>query len=126
MDTEELQKQIRDLQKQLNWTDKELADVLYVGLYDEDNTEASSNFRENMRKHLRRNTTPVSKLEHYLVIIRDHPDFKELDVVHDPYTKMDQVLSKKILVGMKRISHDLDQHLHDRECFSDGDEGLDL
>lgn len=115
MDTEELQKQIRELQKRLNWTDKKLADVLYVGLHDKDDTEESLKFRENMRKHLRRQTTPVSKLEQYLVLIKDHPDFEELDIVHDSYTKIDQVLSNKILVGMRRISKDLDHHLSDKE-----------
>jgi len=126
MDTEELQKQIRVLQKRLNWTDSELAEALYIGLNEDDDSVKILKFKEVMRKHLRRNTTPAQKLEQYLGIIKEHPSFEELDIVYDSYTKMDQLLSKKILVGMKRISKDLDQHLQDRECFSDGDEGLDL
>jgi|GEM_PF-6236897 len=122
MDTEELQKQIKTLQKQLNWTDYELAEAIYVDLNEDDDSVKILKFKETLRKHLRRQTTPVSKLEQYLVIIKDHPDFEELDLVHDTYTKMDQVLSTKMLVGMRRISKDLDQHLREKEDSSNFDE----
>lgn len=122
MDTEELQKQIKTLQKQLGWTDYELAEAIYVDLNEDDNSSKILKFKETLRKQLNRNTTPTPKLEQYLQIIKDHPDYDKLDIVHDSYTKMDQVLSKKMLVGMRRISKDLDNHL--KENSSNYDEDL--
>lgn len=78
MGTIELQKQINLIKRQLKWTQNKLISVLYTELYETDVEEEMRKFQERVKKELRRETTKPEKLQNYLNIISEHPDFKKI------------------------------------------------
>lgn len=94
MGTAQKQQQIRTMLDALGWSHKQLADVLYEELQcsefeDLENVspEEIRKFREALKKQLQRDSTPESRLEQYVKIISEHPDFVALglDVVVPKY-----------------------------------------
>ncbi|MHA2829018.1 elongation factor Ts [Vibrio harveyi] len=94
MGTAQKQQQIRTMLDALGWSHKQLADVLYEELQcsefeDLENAspEEIRKFREALKKQLQRDSTPESRLEQYVKIISEHPDFVALglDVVVPKY-----------------------------------------
>ncbi|MCZ4370617.1 elongation factor Ts [Vibrio diazotrophicus] len=112
MGTEQKQKQIRQLLNALGWSNKQLADVLYEEMYCDEQVdiyETPSKFREKLKKQLQRPTTPESRLDEYIKIISEHPDFKELglDLIVTKYVDH-KCLNKHISERLKDISSWLD------------------
>ncbi|ELA9194921.1 TPA: elongation factor Ts [Vibrio parahaemolyticus] len=116
MGTTQKQKQIRTMLDALGWSHKQLADVLYEELQCseyEDIEDASPDeirkFREALKKHLQRESTPESRLEQYVKIISEHPDFVALglDVVVPKYVNH-RCLNEDSLTGLAEISSWLD------------------
>ncbi|EJE8512678.1 elongation factor Ts [Vibrio parahaemolyticus] len=116
MGTTQKQKQIRTMLDALGWSHKQLADVLYEELQCseyEDIEDASPQeirkFREVLKKQLQRESTPESRLEQYVKIISEHPDFVALglDVVVPKYVNH-SCLSDDSLAGLAEISSWLD------------------
>lgn len=122
MDVEQIQHLIKKLQHQLNWKFSTLVEVLYVELNDDDDSNKQTRFSESLKKQLSRKTTPKEKLERYLQIIKQHPDFKKLNLVHNTYIKTDDVISKTVAAGIKKISIDLDKQLEKDEFSSHYDD----
>lgn len=122
MGTAQKQKQIRTMLDALRWSHKQLADVLYEELQcseHEDIEDVSPQeirkFRETLKKQLQRESTPESRLEQYVKVISEHPDFVALglDVVVPKYVNH-SCLSDDSLVELAEISSWLD----DREQVS--------
>lgn len=116
MGTTQKQKQIRTMFDALGWSHKQLADVLYEELQCseyEDIEDASPDeirkFREALKKHLQRDSTPASRLEQYVKVISEHPDFVALglNVVVPKYVNH-SCLSDDSLTELAEISSWLD------------------
>ncbi|ELA7388322.1 elongation factor Ts [Vibrio alginolyticus] len=116
MGTAQKQNQIRTMLDALGWSHKQLADVLYEELQCseyEDIEDASPDeirkFREALKKHLQRESTPESRLEQYVKVISEHPDFVALglDVVVPKYVNH-SCLSDVSLAELAEISSWLD------------------
>ncbi len=121
MGTAQKQQQIRTMLDALGWSHKQLADVLYEELQCseyEDIEDASPQeirkFREALKKQLKRVSTPESRLEQYVKIISEHPDFIALglNVVLPKYVNH-RCLNDDSLAGLAEISSWLDE---DKSC----------
>ncbi|AWG79567.1 elongation factor Ts [Vibrio parahaemolyticus] len=117
MGTAQKQQQIRTMLDALGWSHKQLADVLYEELQCseyEDIEDASPQeirkFREALKKQLKRVSTPESRLEQYVKIISEHPDFIALglNVVLPKYVNH-RCLNDDSLAGLAEISSWLDE-----------------
>ncbi|NOI53868.1 elongation factor Ts [Vibrio crassostreae] len=116
MGTAQKQQQIRTMLDALGWSHKQLADVLYEELQcsEFENLENASpeeirKFREALKKQLQRDSTPESRLEQYVKIISEHPDFVALglDVVVPKYVNH-RCLNDDSLAELADISSWLD------------------
>ncbi|MEZ8099832.1 elongation factor Ts [Vibrio bivalvicida] len=116
MGTAQKQQQIRTMLDALGWSHKQLADVLYEELQcsefeDLENAspEEIRKFREALKKQLQRDSTPESRLEQYVKIISEHPDFVALglDVVLPKYVNH-RCLNDDSLAELADISSWLD------------------
>ncbi|MCF4175177.1 elongation factor Ts [Vibrio sp. McD22-P3] len=121
MGTAQKQKQIRTMLDALGWSHRQLADVLYEELQCseyEDMEDASleelRKFREALKKQLQRGSTPESRLEQYVKVISDHPDFValNLDAVTPRYIRH-QNLNGELQDELAEISNWLDdEHIN--------------
>ncbi|EGR1479579.1 elongation factor Ts [Vibrio parahaemolyticus] len=116
MGTTQKQKQIRTMLDALGWSHKQLADVLYEELQcseyediEDASPEEIRKFRESLKKQLQRDSTPESRLEQYVKIISEHPDFVALglDVVVPKYVNH-RCLNEDSLTELAEISSWLD------------------
>ncbi|QMV16232.1 elongation factor Ts [Vibrio spartinae] len=116
MGTTQKQKQIRTMLDALGWSHKQLADMLYEELqcpeYEDIDSippEEKRKFREMIKKQLQRKSTPESRLEQYVKVISEHPDFIALglDVVLPKYINH-RCLSDNSLAELTDISSWLD------------------
>ncbi|WP_187984838.1 elongation factor Ts [Vibrio metschnikovii] len=112
MGTAQKQKQIKTMLNALGWSHKQLADVLYEELQcseyediEEVSPEEMRKFRETLKKQLQRASTPESRLEQYVKVISEHPDFVALglDVVVPKYVNH-SCLNEDSLAGLAEIS----------------------
>lgn len=96
MGTIQKQKQIRMMLDLLGWSQRQLAEVLYEELkceaYENIDDMCSNEvrkFRDVLKKQLQRPSTPVDRLDQYIQVISEHPDFLALnaDVVLPKYVK---------------------------------------
>lgn len=85
MGTMEKQNQIKSLLKELNWGYRQLADLVLEEKYsdglsiNEDfNSEEILLETEKIKKHLQRASTPEERLNYYLKVISQHPEFEAL------------------------------------------------
>ncbi|QIA65003.1 elongation factor Ts [Vibrio astriarenae] len=117
MGTAQKQKQIRFMLDALGWSHKQLADVLYEELKCSEHEELEDvspeeihKFKEALKKHLQRDSTPESRLEQYIKIISEHPDFValRLDVVVPKYVSH-RCLNDGSFAGLADISSWLDE-----------------
>ncbi len=117
MGTLQKQEKIRSILDTLNWSYRQLADVLYEELYcdphqnlEDTNPKDISLFHEALKKQLKRKTTPEKRLDEYLTIISEHPDFlaARLDVIVPKYLKH-QCLNENLANELKNISIWLDK-----------------
>jgi hypothetical protein len=116
MGTAQKQQQIRTILDALGWSHKQLADVLYEELQcseyeyiDDASPEEIRKFREALKKHLQRESTPEDRLDQYVKVISEHPDFIALglDVVVPKYVNH-RCLNENSLAGLVEISSWLD------------------
>ncbi|HHF3006178.1 TPA: elongation factor Ts [Vibrio diabolicus] len=116
MGTAQKQKQIRTMMDELDWSLKQLADVLYEELQcseyediEDVSPQEIRKFRETLKKQLQRESTPESRLEQYVKVISEHPDFVALglDVVVPKYVNH-SCLSDDSLAELAEISSWLD------------------
>ncbi|OOF13500.1 elongation factor Ts [Salinivibrio sp. PR932] len=115
MGTSQKQKQIRYILEALGWSQKQLADVLFEELYvDEhedicDSPDAVDKFRQLLKKQLQRESTPENRLEQYIEILSEHPEFKKLklDMIFPKYVDH-QCLSDDLHAELVAFSKRLD------------------
>ncbi len=110
MGTLELQKEIENIISQFGWSRNKLARVLYMSLNDVDNEEDIRKFEERLKKHLTRKTTSVGKLQGYIKILSQQPEFLKTDLVLNRYVP-DQSISLFLRAKMEKISKDIDEKL---------------
>jgi hypothetical protein len=107
METEHLQKEIKELLVKLAWSIPKLAEVLYVDKFDDDESvdevKAIKLFEAALKKQLTRKSTKAKLLEEYLLIISNHQDFSKLGLTI-PYYSKSNVLSDTMEEGMRKIS----------------------
>lgn len=117
MGTAQKQQQIRTMLDALGWSYKQLADVLYEELQcseyediEDASPEEIRKFRESLKKQLQRDSTPENRLEQYVKVISEHPDFVALglDVVVPKYVNH-RCLNEGSLAGLAEISSWLDE-----------------
>ncbi|MCG7489972.1 elongation factor Ts [Vibrio sp. Of14-4] len=117
MGTAQKQQQIRTMLDELGWSHKQLADVLYEELQcseyediDDASSEEIRKFREVLKKQLQRESTPEGRLDQYVKVISEHPDFVALglDVVVPKYVNH-RCLNENSLAGLAEISSWLDE-----------------
>lgn len=65
----------------MGWTIPRLAEVIYTATCEDDNEEELKKFTETLKKQLKRKTTQPEKLQEYLNIIIQDPDFQKLSLV---------------------------------------------
>jgi transcriptional regulator with XRE-family HTH domain len=111
MNTQELQKCIKELIKQYGWSQKKLAEVLDVYLNDDDgDDERLARFEESLRKQLNRPNTSPEKLNAYLEILTQESKFNALKMIKPkplPTTLLDKELIENIAEVSKLISKNL-------------------
>lgn len=118
MGTSQKQKQIRYILEALGWSQKQLADVLFEELYvDEhedicDSPDAVDKFRQLLKKQLQRESTPENRLEQYIEILSEHPEFKKLklDMIFPKYVAH-QCLSADLHAELTAFSRRLDDEV---------------
>ncbi len=113
MGTVQKQKQIRTFLDSLGWSINQLSDVLYEELYCDEYDDiygTPKNFQEKLKKQLKRPTTPESRLDEYIKIISQHPDFiaLKLDIVIPKYIEHSCV-TDSLMAELKNISDWLDE-----------------
>lgn len=122
MGTAQKQKQIRTMLDALGWSHKQLADVLYEELYCSEyeelhdvDPEAVSKFQQTLKKQLQRPSTPEDRLERYVKIVSEHPEFIALGLgVVVPKYVGHTCLNQCLLDGLSEISNTLD---NENECI---------
>ena len=108
MGTAEKQKQIQGALDALGWSHRQLADVLYEELYasesddfEDTDKEEIQKLAQNIKKQLQRSSTPEKRLDRYLRVLCEHPDYQAL--------KLGTVLTK--YVEHSCLDNDLANHL---------------
>ncbi|NWB27915.1 hypothetical protein [Pseudomonas gingeri] len=118
-ETQRLQEEIKALIARLGWSQKTLAGELWALEYDDDCPPKKDVdlFAERLKKQLTRPTAAPERLRHYLHLLQQHDQFKELDVVVPRFVP-NVGFSKEFLEGMRMISTQLDERLDDEESES--------
>ncbi|CAH7392742.1 hypothetical protein [Vibrio crassostreae] len=83
--TKQKQKQIQNTLDALGWSHHRFADVLYEELNDNDDFKETDkeNIRklgQNIKKQLKRDSTPEERLNKYLQVLFEHPDYQALNL----------------------------------------------
>ena len=115
--TEILRKEITSIMKRLNWKIPQLADILYVEMNDIDNEVEQKKFFEQLKGHLKRNTTPPELLDKYLRIISFHDDFVKSDLLLPTFIPHNN-LGPDVLKGMKDISKEITKQVKNVDDLS--------
>jgi|TARA_R110002050_G_scaffold280862_1_gene427998 hypothetical protein len=111
---EEKQNELKKWIKKLGMTRKYFAEQYFIEEYDSLNEEEINDFYEKFRGHLKRSTTPVETIEIYLNYLFEMEEFKKKYYIK-PYYIEDNILSKKFVERMKKISSDITDKLIEKE-----------
>lgn len=108
-ETHRLQEEIKALIARMGWSQRTLAGELWSLEYDTDfpQKEDVDRFAERLKKHLTRRTAAPEKLQHYLELIQQHDQFRQLDLIV-PRLVPSAGFSPEFLEGMRKISVGLD------------------
>lgn len=117
-ESKQLISEIKRVCERLGWSQKELAEKMYLELNDDDNEKNIEAFCFAFVKQLQRTTTNPERLKEYLSIISNLPEFKKSSLVLNKYTPLDH-LSDFIQYEMLSISKDLDKKFHAIEIAKD-------
>ncbi|HCI75904.1 MULTISPECIES: hypothetical protein [unclassified Psychrobacter] len=110
--------EIKRVCERLGWSQKKLAEKIYLELNDDDNEKAIKAFSSTFVKRLQRSTTHPEQLKEYLSIISNLPEFQKADIVRNQYIPLGH-LSDFIQKEILSISRGLDKKLHDIEIEKD-------
>jgi len=107
-----LQKRIKEILSKLDWSVSHFAEKYYYDKadFEEDHVkdiEALNKFKENLKKHLNRNSTKLQTLENYLEYFRRNGLLDNIDMVL-PKSYADIYLDKESIQEMKKISKKID------------------
>lgn len=108
------QKQIQNALDALGWSHRQFADVLYDELNDNDDFKETDKddirkLGQNIKKQLQRDSTPEERLNQYLHILSEHPDYQALDLgnilpAYVPHRSIDEGLA----LQLTQLSSELD------------------
>lgn len=110
--------EIKRVCERLGWSQRDLAEKLYIELNDDDNEKSIKAFSSAFMKRLQRSTTHPDQLKKYLSIISRLPEFQKANMVRNQYIPLGH-LSDFIQKEILDISRDLDRKLHDAEIEKD-------
>jgi 3-hydroxyacyl-CoA dehydrogenase len=91
------------MQKQIGWTNTQLANVIYCELHEEDDDELMNKFAEKLKKQLKRDTTSPELLQRYIQLISNHHDFRRADFVLANPLRLGAV-DQQILLAISTVS----------------------
>lgn len=118
--TKQKQKQIQQALDALGWSHKQLASVLYDELNDNDDFAETDKHEirklgQNIKKQLLRESTPDERLNQYLRILSEHPDYQalKLGTVLPKYVDHECIHSE-LAYQLTELSAELDQ-INDNE-----------
>ncbi|WP_114765372.1 elongation factor Ts [Vibrio rhodolitus] len=114
MGTAKKQKQIQNALDALGWSHRQFADVLYEELNDNNDFKATDKddirkLGQNIKKQLQRDSTPEERLNQYLQILSEHPDYQALNLgnilpTYVPHRGIDEGLA----LQLTQLSSELD------------------
>lgn len=113
MDTNELQRIIKDLINHLGWSQKRLAREVYVASFDYDDLDEIKRHEEKIKKDLSRSTTKAERLLRYLEAIRNHDEFKKLNIampIYYPTGRLSENITEKMASFSERLSNELEEN----------------
>lgn len=122
MDTQkvqQLQDEIVSMLNQFGWTTARLAEVVYCELNEEgeDDEDASiQKFTENLKKQLKRDSTPLELLKRYIRIISNHDDYCKAGMVVANPTRLSAVdinIQRGVGEASKQFLHDMEYNTED-------------
>lgn len=105
--TSQLQEKIKQIIRELGWSQNRLARIIYTENHDLDDEDEILKFQERLKKELQRQTTKPDKLERYLSIIYSHPEAEKIDSALNKYIPSG-FISDSLSREMKAISHEAD------------------
>lgn len=116
-ETEQLQREIKKLIKQLGWSQKRFARELLAMTDEGDcaNEKEVGQYEERMKKHLSRAATKPELLQRYLHQLQHHDAFANLKIVV-PHFVASEGFTKDFVKGMRVISMRLDEALFKDEA----------
>lgn len=108
------QKQIQNALDALGWSHRQFADVLYEELNDNNDFKETDKddirkLGQNIKKQLQRDSTPEERLNQYLQILSEHPDYQALNLgsilpTYVPHRGIDEGLA----LQLTQLSSELD------------------
>ncbi|ROV57547.1 elongation factor Ts [Vibrio ponticus] len=114
MGTAKKQKQIQNALDALGWSHRQFADVLYEELNDNNDFKETDKddirkLGQNIKKQLQRDSTPEERLNQYLQILSEHPDYQALNLgnilpTYVPHRGIDEGLA----LQLTQLSSELD------------------
>lgn len=113
-ESKQLISEIKRVCERLGWSQKDLAEKIYLELNDDDNEKSIKAFSSAFVKRLQRSTTHPEQLKEYLSIISRLPEFQKADMVRNQYIPLGH-LSDFIQKEILHISRGLDRKFHDAE-----------
>lgn len=105
--TSQLQEKIKQIIRELGWSQNRLARIIYTENHDLDDEDEILKFQERLKKELQRQTTKPDKLEKYLSIIYSHPEAEKIDSTLNKYIPSG-FISESLGREMKAISREAD------------------
>lgn len=108
-----IQDKIKQIRDALNWTNNQLATVLYTELNEDDNLKKIKNFEESIKKQLTRETTDMALLQNYLEILLRHSDVRKLGLIANKYVAS-ECLDSTLRAELRCISLEIDKVLSRR------------
>lgn len=110
---QDIQDKIKQIRDALNWTNNQLAEVLYIELNDDDDCNKIKKFAESIKKQLMRETTDRALLDNYLEILLRHPEVGKLGLVANKYIPI-ECLDNALRAELHCISREMDKVLSRR------------
>lgn len=100
--------------KHLGWSHRKLGRELYLEEDTSHNDEDMASYEEKVRKSFQRKTTRDEVFEQYLNTLRNHYEFKKLNVVFPEYHST-KILDEKLERLLKQLSIEISKDLRSKD-----------
>ncbi|MGF1765698.1 elongation factor Ts [Aliivibrio kagoshimensis] len=112
--TKQKQQQIQQALDALSWSHNQLANLLYDELNDNDDFKETDKddirkLGQNIKKQLQRATTNEARLDQYLRILSEHPDYQALNLgLILPHYVPHRSINEELALQLTQLSSKLD------------------